>query len=46
MFDRDLHDKLLNEVLAADPHAPGLTLINVLAQQRARKLLDSGKDYF
>ena len=46
VFDRDLHDKLLNEVLAADPHAPGLTLINVLAQQRARKLLDSGKDYF
>ena len=46
VFDQALHDKLLNEVLAADPHAPGLTLINVLAQQRARKLLESGKDYF
>lgn len=46
VFDRDLHDRLLNEVLAADPHAPGLTLINVLAQQQARKLLESGKDYF
>ena len=46
VFDRELHDRLLNEVLAADPHAPGLTLINVLAQQRARTLLESGKDYF
>ncbi|MDR2012834.1 MAG: TRAP transporter TatT component family protein [Rhodanobacter sp.] len=46
VFDKELHDKLLNEVLAADPHAPGLTLINVLAQQRARALLASGKDYF
>jgi hypothetical protein len=46
VFDQALHDKLLNEVIAADPHAPGLTLINVLAPQRARKLLDSGKDFF
>lgn len=46
VFDKDLHDKLLNEAIAADPHAPGLTLINVLAQQQARQLLDSGKDYF
>jgi TRAP transporter TatT component family protein len=46
VFDKDLHDKLLNEAIAADPHAPGLTLINVLAQQQARALLESGKDYF
>lgn len=46
MFDQALHDRLLNEVIAADPHAPGLTLINVLAQQRAKKLLASGKDFF
>lgn len=46
VFDKELHDKLLNEAIAADPHAPGLTLINVLAQQQARKLLESGKDYF
>ena len=46
VFDKELHDKLLNEVIAADPHAPGLTLINVLAQQQARELLESGKDYF
>lgn len=46
VFDQPLHDRLLDEVLAADPHAAGLTLINVLAQERARKLLASGKDYF
>lgn len=46
VFDKDLHDKLLNEVLAADPHAPGLTLINTLAKDKAKVLLESGKDYF
>jgi hypothetical protein len=46
VFDQELHDKLLNEVLAADPVAPGFTLMNVLAQERAKKLLESGKDYF
>jgi len=46
VFDKDLHDRLLNEAIAADPHAPGLTLVNVLAQARATKLLESGKDFF
>lgn len=46
LFDQELHDRLLNEVLAADPVAPGFTLTNTLAQDRARKLLESGKDYF
>lgn len=46
IFDRELHDRLLGDVLAADPAAPGYTLMNVLAQERARKLLESGKDYF
>ncbi len=46
VFNQELHDKLLNEVLAADPKAPGFTLTNTLAQDRARKLLESGKDYF
>ena len=46
VFDRDLHDRLLQEVLAADPHTPGRTLSNTFAQQRARALLDSGEDYF
>ena len=46
MFDRPLHDRLLKEVLAADPSIPGFTLNNVLAQQQARQLLDSADDYF
>lgn len=45
-YNQELHDKLLNEVLAADPSAPGFTLINTLAKLRAKKLLESGKDYF
>ncbi len=46
LYERDLHDRLLGEVLAADPHSPGLTLFNVLAQREARELLASGDDYF
>lgn len=46
VFDQPLHDRLLNEAIKADPHLPGMTLINVLAQQRAKALLASGKDYF
>ncbi len=44
VFNQDLHDQLLQEVIDADPVAPGLTLSNVLAQQQARKLLV--EDYF
>ncbi len=46
VFDQELHDRLLNEVIAAAPEAPRMTLMNVLAQQRAKALLASGKDYF
>lgn len=46
VFDQELHDQLLNEVLAADVEAPALTLANVLAQDKAAELLESGKDYF
>ena len=46
LYDRDLHDRLLNEVLEADPVQPGLTLFNTLAQRDARALLESGDDYF
>lgn len=46
VFDRDLHDRLLGEVLAADPTAPGLTLANTLAQKEARSLLDGADAYF
>jgi len=46
MFDRDLHDRLLNEVLEAAPDVPGYVLANTLAQKQARELLKSAEDYF
>ncbi|MBW8368277.1 MAG: TRAP transporter TatT component family protein [Arenimonas sp.] len=46
VFDQALHDRLLDEVLSADPAEPGFTLTNVLAQERAKALVASGKDYF
>lgn len=44
VFDKELHDRLLQEVLSADPHEPQLTLSNVLAQELARRLL--AEEYF
>ncbi|HEX5420858.1 MAG TPA: TRAP transporter TatT component family protein [Gammaproteobacteria bacterium] len=46
VFDRKLHDRLLDEVLAAPVEAKDLTLFNVLAKQEAKQLLDSADDYF
>lgn len=46
LYDRELHDRLLEEVLAADPEVPGLTLTNVLAQREAEALLESADEYF
>ena len=46
IFDRDLHDRLLNEVLAADPYIEGHTLVNVWAQEQARQLLAEADDFF
>lgn len=46
LYDRELHDRLLNEVLAADPNHRGFVLMNTLAQSEARALLDSADDYF
>jgi hypothetical protein len=46
VFDWELHDRLCREVIDADPVAPGLTLINTVAQEEAKKLLDSSEDYF
>jgi hypothetical protein len=46
VFDRQLHDLLCREVIEADPEAPSLTLFNVLAQTRARQLLEDSEDYF
>ena len=46
LYDRDLHDRLLNGVIAAEPKQDGYTLFNTLAQIEALELLDSADDYF
>lgn len=46
LYERELHDQLLNEVLAADPYYDGFTLSNVLAQEQAKALLAEADDYF
>ncbi len=46
VYDRELHDRLLVEVVSADPQAPGLTLFNNIAQAQAAELLASADDYF
>ena len=45
-FDRKLHDCLLTQVIDADPHAQGLTLINEIARREAAQLLSSADSYF
>ncbi len=46
LFDRKLHDDLLNQVMAADAKQTNLTLINMTAKQQAKELLKSANDYF
>jgi len=46
VYDRELHDRLLNEVLSSETEFKGYTLLNVFAKQRAQMLLESADDYF
>ena len=46
IFDRDLHDSLLKEVLSSPADSVGLTLMNTVAQERARGLMDTADEYF
>lgn len=46
LFDQELHDRLLQETLDADPEMEGLTLINTLAQRQAAELLAESAEYF
>jgi hypothetical protein len=45
-YDRQLHDSLLNEVLAAPVQQPDLTLFNIMARDQATALLASADEYF
>ncbi|MGH8453224.1 MAG: TRAP transporter TatT component family protein [Nevskiales bacterium] len=46
VFDRELHDRLLNEAMSAPTEVEGLTLSNTLAKQEAERLLATADDYF
>lgn len=46
LYDRELHDQLLNDVMAAEPNQDGYTLFNTLAQREAQELLNAADDYF
>ncbi len=46
LYDRELHDRLLNEVISAEPEQDGYTLFNTLAQREARELLAAADEYF
>lgn len=46
LYERELHDKLLKEVLAADARKGASTLLNVMAQDQAKRLLESADEYF
>lgn len=46
MFDRELHDKLLKQVVESDTGPQDQILINTLAKQRAAELLLHADEYF
>jgi len=46
MFNQELHDSLLQQVLKTEPRIRGFTLTNMLAQEQAKALLKSGQEYF
>ena len=46
MFDRELHDRLLKEVVDAEVGEGDQVLVNTLAKQKAAELLISADDYF
>ena len=46
LYERELHDRLLQEVLEADPYYDGFTLSNVLAKEQAAALMAEADDYF
>lgn len=46
LYDRELHDRLLNEVMEADPDQAGFVLSNTLSQEEALALLETADEYF
>lgn len=46
IFDRELHDNLLNELIKVELKGSDTALINTIAKAKAKKLLASANDYF
>ena len=46
MFDQDLHDQLLKDVIAAEPTVIKLNLSNAVAKLQAKRLLSTSVEYF
>lgn len=46
LYERELHDRLVGEVLAASPYERGLTLMNVMAKEEALELQAGADSYF
>lgn len=46
VFNEELHNRLLKEVIEQENSIKEFTLINQLAEIKAKKLVDSGKEYF
>jgi hypothetical protein len=46
VFNRELHDDLLQDVMRSEHRVPGLTLMNTVAREQAQQLLESADDYF
>ena len=46
LFDRELHDKLLKQVVESNVKNKDLVLINAIAKQKAKVLLIDADDYF
>ena len=46
VYDRELHDELLTQVLATNTTVHGFTLQNEIAHIRATQLLEDAGDYF
>lgn len=46
VFDRELHDALLQDVMESEFKIPGLTLMNTVAREQAQQLIGTANDYF
>jgi hypothetical protein len=46
LYEEELHNELVDQVLTASPYVDGLTLTNVLAQEEALRLRAEANDYF